>query len=238
MEERVIKRDWVSLACVPEPPSALPNLSTYLSALWPWRSHVVGPWARALALPTSCRFISLPLSLSPVLPPSPNCLALCPEGVGVLPWWLRASPALGFSEFTAQHAVSPAEPPGTLVELAGAGAAPANQWFEEALCNMSLFPSSFLLGVQAISLPVMLHCGAAVGQGGSRVERADLCGRLPPSCSSVWSPRALVFLRALTPSERTGELHAVCQVPGLQPADSRSPARSLDPDAPDLHLLA
>lgn len=158
--------------------------------------------------------------------------------MGLLPWWLGAGPALGFSEFTAQCSVSPAEPPGTLVELAGAGAAAANQWFEEALCSMSLFPSSFLLGVQAISLPVMLHCGAAVGQGGGPVQRANLCGCLLPSCSSVWSPRALVSLCALTPSERTGEWDAVSQVPGLQPADSRSPARSLDPNAPDMHLLA
>ena len=28
---------------------------------------------------------------------------------------------------------------------AGPGAATANQWFEEALCSLSLFPSSFLL---------------------------------------------------------------------------------------------
>lgn len=182
--------------------------------------------------------MSLSLFESCATPPPPSCLVLCPEGVGLLPWWLGAGPALGFSEFTAQCTVSPAEPPGTLVELAGAGAAPANQWFEEALCSMSVFPSSFLLGVQAISLPVTLHCGAAVGQGGSRVQRADLCWCLLPSCSSVWSPRALVSLCALTPSERTGEWDAVHQVPGLQPAGSRSPARSLDPNALDMHLLA
>lgn len=58
---------------------------------------------------------------------------------------------------------------------AGAGSAAANQRFEEGLCSLSLFPSSFLLCVWAVSLPVTQ---AAVGQEGNFVGKVDIGKRL------------------------------------------------------------
>ena len=94
MEERVIKPGWVSLARVPEPPSALPNLSTYLSALWPWWSHVMGPAGAGAGLAHKLP-VCLSPSLSPVPRPRPPAVwsfvlrvwGFCHGGWGqVLPW--------------------------------------------------------------------------------------------------------------------------------------------------------
>lgn len=62
------------------------------------------------------------------------------------------------------------------------GAATANPWFEEALCSMSLFPSSSLcLGC----FPPSKAAQVAVGQGGSFVGRPDTCRRLSPLAAEV-----------------------------------------------------
>lgn len=138
------KPGWVSLACPLAASSALPNLSTYLSALWPWWSHVMGPagcgcWPRPQAAG-----LSLSLFESCATPRPPAVWSF------VLRVWgfchrLGAGPALGFSEFTALNAQSaPLSPLALWWSWLAARAAPANQWFEEALCSMSLFHPLFL----------------------------------------------------------------------------------------------
>lgn len=88
-------------------------------------------------------------------------------------------------------------------------------WFEEALCSMSLFPSSSLhLG----HFPPWNATQAAVGQGGSFVGSADTQAPFP-SCSWGWGHPA--------PGKGyTGEWNAVYWVS----CRSQVPARSLDAD--------
>lgn len=103
-----------------------------------------GPWllARALALPSSCQHASLLTSCSGPPPPGPFI-----EGCAMV---AGLESCLGVLSVHHQAHTWPCRAPWRFGG-AGAGAATANQWFEEALCSMSLFPPSFLLWIWLFS---------------------------------------------------------------------------------------
>ena len=177
MEERVIKQGWISLACVPWPPSALLASGACLSATVPLalplaephggllRARGHGCWRRLQPCPPVA---SMPLSSLPA--PAPNACSFS------LRWWKFCHGVSGFSEFTAGCTLSP----------------PA-LWWSWRKGSDSVVRRFFHL----LSSPRVDRFPPSIaGQGGSFAGRADIRRRLSPLpawCGFSWLLRPWAY---------------------------------------------